>query len=82
MPLDERGPLFGPDQIESMHEAFRVVCNRMRLKGTKSAPIIELVAIKIVQLARSGEFNTEKLVEGVLSELGTIRNPERSTSLN
>jgi hypothetical protein len=82
MPLDERDPVFGPDQIESMHKAFRVVCTRMDLKGTKSAPIIELVAIKIVELARAGEFNAEKLIEGVLSELGAIGNPARSRSLN
>ena len=73
MPLDERDPVFGADQIESMHKAFRVVCARMRLKGTKAAPIIELVAIKIVELARAGEFNAEKLIEGVLSELVQLR---------
>ena len=82
MPLDERDLVFGPDQIELMHKAFRVVCTRMDLKGTKSAPIIELVAIKIVELARAGEFNAEKLIEGVLSELGAIGNPARSSSLN
>ena len=82
MPLDERDLVFGPDQIESMHKAFRVVCTRMDLKGTKSVPIIELVAIKIVELARAGEFNAEKLIEGVLSELGAIGNPARSSSLN
>jgi hypothetical protein len=82
MPLDDRDPVFGPDQIESMHKAFRAVCSRMQLKGTKSAPIIELVAIKIVELARAGEFNAEKLIEGALSELGPIGNPARSRSLN
>jgi hypothetical protein len=82
MPVDGRDLIFDPDQIESMHKAFRVVCTRMRLKGTKSAPIIELVAIKIVELARAGEFDAEKLIEGVLSELGTTGNPARSSSLN
>jgi hypothetical protein len=82
MPLDKRDLVFGPDQIESMHKAFRVVCSRMRLKGTKSAPIIELVAIRIVELARAGEFNAEKLVEEVLSEFGTIECPAQSRSLN
>jgi len=82
MQLDERHPVFGPDQIESMHKAFRAVCARMNLKGAESAPIIELVAIKIVELARAGEFNAEKLIEGVLSELGAIGNAARSRSLN
>jgi hypothetical protein len=82
MPLDERDLVFGPDQIESMHKAFRAICARMRLKGAKSAPIIELVAIKIVELARAGESDAEKLIEGVLSELGTRENPLRSRPLN
>jgi hypothetical protein len=54
-------PFFDRDQITAMHTAFERVCAQMRLRGAKAAPIIELVAIKIVELAKGGEFNPEKL---------------------
>jgi hypothetical protein len=75
MAANRRDPVFRPDHIDAMHKAFELACKRLRLRGTKAAPIIELVAIKIVELARAGEFDTEKLVDGVLTELGINENP-------
>ena len=40
----------------------------MRLTGTKAIPVADLVAIRIVELARAGEFDTDKLTEQVLAE--------------
>ena len=75
MPLIQRGsvPIFDPDQITAMHTAFERVCARMRLSGTKAAPIIELVAIKIVELASAGEFDPEKLTCAVIAEFCRYR---------
>jgi hypothetical protein len=61
-------PSFRPDQIDAMHEAFEQVRTRMRLTGAKAIPVVELVAIRIVELARAGEFDPDKLTEAVVAE--------------
>jgi hypothetical protein len=40
----------------------------MRLTGAKSLPVPDLVAIRIVELARAGEFDPDTLTETVLAE--------------
>ena len=40
----------------------------MRLTGAKSIPVVELVAIRIVELAQAGEFDPDKLTEAVAAE--------------
>ena len=57
---------FSLDQIEALNRAFRQACDRMGLTG--STPVIELVAVRILELARSGEFDADKLTETVLAE--------------
>jgi hypothetical protein len=59
-------PSFSLDQIEVLNRAFRQACDRMGLTG--STPVIELVAVRILELARAGEFDTDKLTETVLAE--------------
>jgi hypothetical protein len=59
---------FRPDQIDAMHKAFEQVRTRMRLTGAKAIPVVELVAIRIVELARDGEFDPDKLTETVMAE--------------
>jgi hypothetical protein len=49
-----------------MNRAFRLACASMGLTG--STPVIELVAIRIVELARAGEFDPGKLTETVVAE--------------
>jgi hypothetical protein len=61
-------PPFDPDQIDAMHKAFEQVRTRLRLTGAKAMPVVELVAIRIVELARNGEFDPDKLTETVLAE--------------
>jgi hypothetical protein len=61
-------PFFRPDQIEAMHKAFEQVRTRMRLTGALALPVVELVAIRIVELARDGEFDPDKLTEAVVAE--------------
>jgi hypothetical protein len=61
-------PLFLPDQIDAMYKAFQQVCTNMRLTGTKAIPVVELVAIRIVELAGAGEFDPDKLTDAVLAE--------------
>jgi hypothetical protein len=51
-----------------MHKAFEEVCARLRLTGAKSIPVVELVAIRIVELAHAGEYDPDKLTEAVVTE--------------
>ena len=61
---------FDPDQIDAMHKAFEQVRTRLRLTGAKAMPVVELVAIRIVEVARDGEFDPDKLAEAVVAEFG------------
>jgi hypothetical protein len=55
-----------PDQVDAMNRAFKQACGRMGLTG--STPIIELVAVRIVELAHAGEFDPDKLSDIVSNE--------------
>jgi hypothetical protein len=68
-------PFFCPEQIEAMHKAFGQVRTKFRLTGPKALPVIELVAIRIVELAREGEFDPDKLTATVVAEFGGIAAP-------
>ena len=59
---------FSPDQVDALHRAFRQACGRMGLTG--STPVIELVAVRIVELAHAGEFDPDKLSDIVSIEFG------------
>ena len=51
-----------------MNRAFRQACARLELTGRNAMPVAELVAIRIVELARDGEFDPDKLTETVVAE--------------
>jgi hypothetical protein len=57
---------FSATQIDAMNQAFRQTCARLGLTG--STPVIELVAIRIVELASSGELNPDNLTDIVSRE--------------
>jgi hypothetical protein len=59
---------FSPDQVDALNRAFRQACDRMGLTG--STPVIELVAVRIVELAHAGEFDPNKLSDIVSIEFG------------
>jgi hypothetical protein len=50
-----------------MSKAFEQVRTRMQLTGTKAFPIVELVAIRIIELAGDGEFDPERWTEATVS---------------
>jgi hypothetical protein len=78
-------PFFRPDQIDAMHKAFEQVRRRMQLTGAKALPVVDLAAIRIVELAREGEF-PDKLTERVVAELTSSDAPmttlERSVAVD
>ena len=53
------------ERREAMNRAFRQTCTRLELTG--STPVIELVAIRIIELACAGESDPEKLTEAAVS---------------
>ena len=59
---------FSPNQVDALNRAFRQACGRMGLTG--STPVIELVAVRIVELAHAGEFDPDKLSDIVSIEFG------------
>jgi hypothetical protein len=73
--INGRAPFFRPDQIDAMYKAFEQVRTRMRLSGAKALPVVDVVAIRIVELAREGEFDPDKLTERVVAELTSSDTP-------
>jgi hypothetical protein len=58
------------EHIEAMHAAFRRVCDILQLSCDREDPLTELVVLKIMELAKSGERDPEILCIDVLDELG------------
>jgi hypothetical protein len=65
-PQRDGAPSFRDDQIDAMNRAFKQACARMGLTG--NTPVIELVAVRILELAYAGEFDTDKLTHTVVAE--------------
>jgi hypothetical protein len=59
---------FYPDQIEAMHAAFVAVCVRLKLHAGTGDRATDLIAVKIVDLARGGEFDVSRLTALTLAE--------------
>ena len=58
-----------PEHIEPMRAAFHRVCDILQLKCDAGDPMTEIVVMKIVELAKTGELDPERLCIGVLAEL-------------
>jgi hypothetical protein len=48
-----------------MNVAFKRACTMMGLTG--DTPLVELVALRILELVRDGEFDPERLTEATVS---------------
>jgi hypothetical protein len=53
------------ERREAMNRAFKQACARLELTG--STPVVELVAVRILELARAGEFDPDRLAEAAVS---------------
>ena len=58
-----------PEHTEAMRAVFYEVCDALLLKGNIDDPMTEIIANKIVALAKSGERDANRLVELVLNDL-------------
>jgi hypothetical protein len=55
--------------MEAMRSAFYKVCDALLLRGDFDDPMTEIIANKIVALAKAGEHDANRLVELVLNDL-------------
>jgi hypothetical protein len=62
--------VFDPNDIAAMSTALDDVCNMLDLSG---GPAREVMALRIIDLARTGERNPARLREKVLREVSMAR---------
>jgi hypothetical protein len=60
-----------PAHIESMHAAFNRICKALDLDCNREDPMTEIIVTKIMELAKTGERDSERLCIAVLAELET-----------
>jgi hypothetical protein len=65
-PSWKENPFFGPSDINAMSIALDEVCKALRLDGNAKAK--EVVAIRIIELARRGERSPTRLRDRLLTE--------------
>jgi hypothetical protein len=63
-----RDLVFDPEHVQAMVTAFNIVCTKLRLVRGKGDQLTELMALKIVDLAKAGERSADELVAHALSE--------------
>jgi hypothetical protein len=62
---------FDPDALRAMSIALEEVCRTLQVDGDQRAR--EVMAVRIVELARRGERDPQRLRDRVLREAGTTR---------
>jgi hypothetical protein len=60
-------PLSEDERREAMNRAFKQACARLKLTGRNTMPVAEFVAIRIVELARDGEFDPDRLTDAAVA---------------
>jgi hypothetical protein len=66
IPFLKDGSVFGPDDVTAMSMALDDVCKALNVNGQGSAR--EVIAIRIIELARRGERSPTKLRDRLLAE--------------
>jgi hypothetical protein len=66
---------FDPEAIQAMYCAYEDVCEELGLADKKDGRVTEVVALKIVEVAKTGERNPAILRERALHALG-INKPD------
>jgi hypothetical protein len=52
---------FGPEEIEAMVMAYEDACRVLKLTEKRSDPLTQLLALKVIEIARTGEFDPVKI---------------------
>ena len=61
---------YEPEHIQAMHRAFDAVCAKLELSTAAVDQVTELVALRIIELARAGERDASRLTARTLAEFG------------
>jgi hypothetical protein len=61
---------FELEHVQAMHRAFEAVCVTLQLSMASDDKVTELVGEKIIELARAGEHDADRLTARVLAEFG------------
>jgi hypothetical protein len=61
---------YEPEHIQAMHKAFEAVCAKLELSTAAVDQVTELVALRIMELARAGERDANRLTARTLAEFG------------
>ena len=61
-----RGDAFDPDALRAMSTALEAVCRTLKIEHDQDAR--EVMAVRIIELARHGERDPERLRDRVLRE--------------
>jgi hypothetical protein len=59
----------GNEHLEAMRAAYRRVCDVLQLDCHREDPMTEIIVIKIVELAKVGEYDPMQVSECVLAAL-------------
>jgi hypothetical protein len=62
--------IFEDEHIQTMSEALCVVCGRLALSGHLGDRATEHVARRIIEFARNGERNADRLTARTLADFG------------
>jgi hypothetical protein len=60
-----------PAHIEAMRSSFRKVCDVLQLRCDANDPATDLIVMKIIEHAKAGELDPDRLCSQVLRELAT-----------
>jgi hypothetical protein len=73
MPLTPylKGTAFEPKAIEAMTAAFEAICKSFQLLN-RDDPITQIAARKVIEIARTGEHDPQRIHDLVLLELKEV----------
>jgi hypothetical protein len=60
-----------PAHIEAMRSAFRKVCDVLQLRCDANDPATDLIVMKIIEHAKAGELDPDRLCSRVLRDIAT-----------
>jgi hypothetical protein len=67
MPFERYGAK--AEQIETMRSAFRMICDALRLNCDADDPVTDVIVLKIMEIAKTGEHDPVRISDRVLSDI-------------
>jgi hypothetical protein len=67
-----RGGVFTPDEIAVMTAAYELACSELKIRDRTNA-LCELLAKKIIEIAKRGERDPQRMCRDAVAELLGVR---------